>query len=190
MEVHMKKTAFAALIAAAVLALPCVGAARADRDLTYRENEIWNGAIRFLRVDSGFKIVEKDRDAGYVLFEYKDGTAPHSASFEMVKAVKEGRSYVRARIQIPEMPRYVEVVLIDKLIRKLADEYGDPPPAPLIQPEAKPAAAASAKAGEGDKGAPQATGKPASDGEQDPEAQDEHDLEVTEDDLAKTGQEG
>ncbi len=183
----MKKTSLAALVAAVVLALPCVGAARTDRELTYRENEIWNGAIRFLRVDSGFRILEKDRDAGYVLFEYKDGATPCSASFEMVRAVKDGRNFVRARIQIPEMPRYIESVLMDGLVRKLKDEYGDPPAALLVQPEDKPAPKAPA-AGDGDGdgkkgGAAQTTGKPLADDEQDPEAQDEGDLEVTEDDL-------
>jgi hypothetical protein len=92
---------------------------------------------------------------------------------------------VRARIQIPEMPRYIESVLMDGLVRKLKDEYGDPPPALLVQPDDKPAQKApAAEDGDGEKGgAAQTTGKPLADDEQDPEAQDEGDLEVTEDDL-------
>jgi hypothetical protein len=190
MEVIIMKRMVFSIFVAIVVALPCVSSARTDRELTYRENEIWNGAIRFLRVDSGFKILEKDKDAGYVLFEYKDGGSSCSASFEMVRAVKDGRSFVRARLQISQMPRYVEVVLIDKLVRKLKDEYGDPPPAELVKPEEKPAAPVPADKAEEKKGAPEAKGKSLADGEQDPEAGDESELEPTEDDPESSGQEG
>jgi hypothetical protein len=187
----MKRIAFSTLVAALVLALPSIGAARTDRELTYRETEIWNGAIRFLRVDSGFKILEKDRDAGYVLFEYQEGGAGHTASFEMVSAVKDGRVFVRARIQISEMPRYVEAVLIDRLIRKLRDEYGDPPPASLVQfsPQPLPEDTGAAKKGDKEKnGSTPSTGKPLTDEELDPEAQDEAGIEVTEDDVEQSGE--
>ena len=87
----MKKTLIAAVLGAA-LALPSLGAARTDKELTYRENEIWQSAIRFIRVDSGFKILEKDKDAGYLLFEYKDGATRFPASSRPATASAQAAS--------------------------------------------------------------------------------------------------
>jgi hypothetical protein len=173
MEVNVMKRTILAFVIGAALALPAVSEARTDRELTYRETEIWQGVIRFLRVESGFKILEKDKDAGYVLFEYKEDGAAHTASFEMVRTIRDGRAFVRARLQIAEMPRYVEAVLIDKLVRRLRDEYGEPPPAELIAPAAKPGPPPAAQ------DAPAAP----KDGVEDPEEKDEADLEPTEERL-------
>ena len=174
----MKKL-FLAIVVGVVLALPSVGAARTDRELTYRENEIWHSAIRFLRVDSGFKILEKDKGAGYVLFEYKDGQSKHVASLEMVRTARDNKLFVRARLQIENQPRYVEAVLIDRFVRKLKDEYGDPPPAaPAVAPSPAPAAPPAAKK----------DGKSASDGEEDPESKEESELEPEDQESAGDGE--
>lgn len=184
----MKRMACLVVVAIAI-GLPRAGAARTDRELTYRENEIWNGAIRFLRVDSGFRILEKDRESGYVLFEYKDEGAPCTASFEMVRTTRDGRSFVRARIQIPQMPRYVEAVLMDRLVRKLRDEFGEPPPAGIVAPAEKPKPG-DRPAAEGAKKGAAGGGKSSADGEQDPEAGDEAELEPTEEGLEGAAEEG
>jgi hypothetical protein len=105
--------------------------ARTDRLLTYRPNQAWASAVRFLRVDMGYRILERDREAGYLLFEYQEGGRTHNGSLEMIRVVETGRRYLRARLQIPSMPSYVEVVLFDKFERKLRNEYGDPPPAAM-----------------------------------------------------------
>jgi hypothetical protein len=189
MEVSvMKKTVFAIAVGV-VLALPAVSAARTDRELTYRENEIWHSAIRFLRVDSGFKILEKDRDAGYVLFAYKDGATVCTASLEMVSTSHDNKLFVRTRIQIENQPRYVEAVLIDRFIRKLKDEYGEAPPPRLVEPEVKPEAQTAATAVLPMKPKPGGEGKSAADGEEDPEDKDEEDLEVTDEDIERAAAE-
>ena len=175
----MNRTVFA-IVVGVVLALPSLGAARTDRELTYRENAIWQSAIRFLRVDSGFKILEKDKDAGYLLFEYRDGGTACPASFEMVRTVRGNKLFVRARLQIESQPRYVEAVLIDRFIRKLKDDYGEPPPARLLAPEVQPAPAPSAEGGPKD-GKPD--GKSATDGLDDPEEKEEDDLEPVDEEL-------
>jgi hypothetical protein len=185
----MKNTIFA-IVVGVVLALPAVSAARTDRELTYRENEIWHSAIRFLRVDSGFKILEKDKDAGYVLFQYKDGATAYTASLEMVATTHDNKLFVRTRIQIENLPRYVEAVLIDRFIRKLKDEYGDPPPPRAIEPDEKPPAqTAAAAAAAAKKPNPAGDGKSMADGEDDPEDKDEDDLEMTDEDLENAAKE-
>ena len=178
----MKRTVFALAVGIA-LALPSVSAARTDRELTYRENEIWHSAIRFLRVDSGFKILEKDKDAGYVLFVYKDGATSCTASLEMVRTSRDNKLFVRARLQIENQPRYVEAVLIDRFIRKLKDEYGEPPPPQLVEPAAKPAPQPAAAEAGAKMDAPASVGGSAADGEEDPEENDEAELEPEDPEL-------
>ena len=41
---------------------------------------------------------------------------------------------VRVVIQLPQMPRYHEQVLLDSLVRKMRQEYGDPPDRPKTPP--------------------------------------------------------
>jgi hypothetical protein len=150
--------------------------ARTDRMLTYRQGQVWTSLVRFLRVDQGYRIIERDREAGYLLFEYKDGGRDCSGSLEMIPVVESGRQYIRARLQIPTMPSYVEVVLFDKLERKLRNEYGDPPPAAPV--------ASTPEVADGAEAAP----KPAESAKQEPPAS-EDDAEIEDDDLEGGGEE-
>jgi hypothetical protein len=150
--------------------------ARTERKLTYRASQIWNSAVRFLRVDMSYKIIEKDKETGYLLFEYKDGGRAYQASFELIPAVTQGRKIVRARMRIQGMPSYVEAVLIDRFLRKLRNEYGAPPPAELAVPD-KPE-----KAG----GAAEKSADAVDEGEG---AEDEEDLEVDEEKLEESAEE-
>ena len=43
--------------------------ARSQKTLAYPHAESYSTAVRFIRVDEGLKVIEKDGDAGYVLFE-------------------------------------------------------------------------------------------------------------------------
>lgn len=145
--------------------------AMTERRLTYRDAQVWSSAVRFLRVDRQYKVLEKDRETGYLLFEYKDGGRTHLASLELVPAVVDERHVVRARLRIDSMPSYVEVVLLEKFLRKLKTEYGEPPPARVVKANGKPAASGNngsdeSKAAGGTK-----------------EAEAEEDLEVEEEDL-------
>ncbi len=120
--------------------------ARTDRMLTYRQGQIWTSLVRFLRVDMGYRILERDREVGYLLFEYTEGGSDRSGSFEMIPTVESGRQYVKVRLQIPSMPTYIEVVLFGKFERKLLNEFGDPPTAAPV-PAGKPVGAAAAQGG-------------------------------------------
>ncbi len=42
----------------------------------YPITSVWPAAVRFLRVDRGFPVREKDESASYVLFDYTDGPRP------------------------------------------------------------------------------------------------------------------
>ncbi len=109
--------------------------ARITRETTYRYDQIWSTAVRFLRVDKGYKVVEQDKTTGYMLFEYQYSGRTLMASMELFETVKSGLQYVTMGVRIQDMPRYVETVVLDGLERKLRDEYGRPPnPMPVAPP--------------------------------------------------------
>lgn len=92
----------------------------------YTFEQTFGSGLRLLRVDMGFKILERDRELGYIVFEYtspESGNATYNGSMELVDA-KDG---VHVAVQIPKMPQYHERMLIDGLEKKLATEHGDPP---------------------------------------------------------------
>lgn len=115
----------AALGLAAVLATP--GAeARIEADSDYSRAQTYNGALRYLRVDLGYEIVERDPDAGYILFRFEPPGRRNNPTNGSVEVV-ESKDRVKIVIQLPQMPAYHETVLRDGLLKKLRTEYGEPP---------------------------------------------------------------
>ncbi|MCP4603234.1 MAG: hypothetical protein GY847_22415 [Proteobacteria bacterium] len=162
-----------AIILGLGLSFTSAAEANTKRELTYRYNQIWNTAVRFLRVDNAFPVLEKDKKAGYILFEYRDRGRSLQSSLEIVRTVSEKKHVVRTRLRIASMPSYVEVVLLDKLLRKLKSEYGSPPPAERVVTYKDKSGKSNGKAGGGSSNS---TTK-----EEPPE--DEEDIEVEEEDL-------
>jgi hypothetical protein len=111
--------------------------ARTTRETSYRYEQLWNTAIRFLRVDNGFKVTENDKETGYVLFNYTHAGQTMTAAMELVPTVRYGKSYITIGLRIQNMPSYVEVMLMDKLERKLRNEYGEPPAPKVVADEAE-----------------------------------------------------
>jgi hypothetical protein len=134
------------LIALMVLLAPAAAQARSTSLVSYPQTEVWPTAIRFLRIDRGATIREKDLDSGYVLFELPEGGKNWKGSLELVRtADPDGRDATRVVVTLPDLPRHFEGVLLDKLAIKLKDEYGSPaapPPrkAPAQEGGRKPAA--------------------------------------------------
>ncbi len=122
------------LVLAAVLS--STGAsARVEADSDYSKAQTYNAALRYVRVDLGYEVVEKDPEVGYVLFRYEPPgrkNNPTSGSIEVV----ESKERVKIVIQLPQMPTYHETTLRDGLLKKLRAEYGEPPR--KKKPEDKP----------------------------------------------------
>ncbi|MBI3207127.1 MAG: hypothetical protein IT377_08050 [Polyangiaceae bacterium] len=116
----------AGLLAAAAAVLASTGAsARVEADSDYSKAQTYNGALRYVRVDLGYEIVEKDPDVGYFLFRYEPPgrkNAPTSGSIEVI----ESKERVKVVVQLPQMPTYHETTLRDGLMKKLRTEYGEP----------------------------------------------------------------
>jgi len=134
-------------VALGFAALLVVGSARArvETDSGYTKLQTYSGALRYLRVDLGYEVLEKDPDAAYLIFRYGPGggaTAPpntkNAAPPNNVTGTVEivaTDSRVKIFVQIPKMPEYHERVLRDGLMRKLREEYGMPPPRTEKKPE-------------------------------------------------------
>ncbi len=102
--------------------------ARSAYDSAYGFDRTWNSALRLVRVDRGLKITEKDEQSGYLLFEYRspESSKPSPGSLELIRTPND--QAVRVVVQLGQMPRYHEQVLVDDLAKKLRADYGDPPP--------------------------------------------------------------
>jgi hypothetical protein len=110
------------------LAMAGTAEARSKRNTTYRYSQLWSTTVRFLRVDNRFPIAEKDKKDGYILFEYREQGKKYQGALELIPTVSNGKQYIRLSLQIANMPGYVETVFLNRLMKKLRKEYGDPPP--------------------------------------------------------------
>jgi hypothetical protein len=119
---------------------PPPAAARREATFAYPISRVWTAAVRLVRVDLECPINEKDRDDGYFFFEYSDRGKPYPGSVELVSLQDSGGDHVRVIIQVPAMPAYVEAMILDRLARKLEQEFGPPKAAPPPPPTAKPGA--------------------------------------------------
>lgn len=138
-------TAFIALGASLVAPWggPAPAHARSTAVLSYPVADIWPTAVRFVRVDRGYTLKEKDEETGYILFEMVEGQRKYKASLELIRVSDEmGRDATRAAFSIPDLPRHFEVMLLDKLSAKVREERGSPAPPPPRKPpgEAAPPA--------------------------------------------------
>ena len=125
----------AALFVAVLCSFSAPAQARSAVESPYPVEQIWSTAVRFLRVDQRFPVLEKDKDAGYILFDYvEDATKVHKASLELVSFVqKGGLPGTKVVLTIRDKPRHVEALLLEKLERKAQEELG-PPPRPRREP--------------------------------------------------------
>lgn len=123
------------LLAALLLTAP-PAAARLESTSAYTKAQTYNCVLRYLRVDRGYEVVEKDADAAYVLFQYPVPGQKAAASGAM--EIIETPNGVKIVVQLPRLPGYHETLLRDGLLRKLREEYGPPPPKAAPPPPKPP----------------------------------------------------
>jgi hypothetical protein len=114
-------------------------AARSEKTLAYPREQVWPASVRFLVVDERLKVLEKDPEAGYVLFELVEDGKRFRGSLEVMTVVREHRTSVRFVLQIEDRPDWLEVAMLTRLERKLRAELGSPaPPRAKDPPKAPP----------------------------------------------------
>jgi hypothetical protein len=124
--IHILLLGFAASVLVLALTREPDASASVAYASPYSFDQTYGTALRMLHVDMGFKIVEKDKDLGYILFEYtspESGNKAVSGSIELV----ETKNGTNVAVQVPAMPQYHEQMLVDSLAKKLSKEYGTPP---------------------------------------------------------------
>jgi hypothetical protein len=101
--------------------------ARAQADLPYNVGEAFSTALRFVRVDRGCKVVDKDAEAAFVAFECSEGERVKRGSMELFKVA----GGVRTQVTLGDETHGMELRWLDLFERKLREERGTPvPPAP------------------------------------------------------------
>lgn len=123
-----------------------VAEARVEKTLRYTKDQSYNAALRFLRVDQGYVVVEKDLDSGYLLFEYpsEGSKLPTNGSIEVIEREED----ISLIIQLPQMPHHHERMLADALLKKLRADYGEPIKRQKIPPQEPPVDEAPKKKGD------------------------------------------
>lgn len=114
------------VIALALCCSPLSASARAKAEVIYPFASVWTTLVRLVRVDLGCTITEKDKDEGYVLFNYADAGRTVPGTIELVRSKRGPQEIISLVVQIPAMPSYVERMVIDRLERKLREELGAP----------------------------------------------------------------
>ena len=90
---------------------------------------MWSGAIRYLRIERGFEILDKDKEAGYIIFTFAYPTPQEKktsrATLELIVKGEEpdGKKKVDIQVNIDGAPEYIEIHFLDKLAEKLKAEY-------------------------------------------------------------------
>lgn len=109
------------------VSLPTVAEARVTADFDYAYGQMWQAAVRLVRVDLACNVTDRDEDIGFVMFEYTNAGRTYSGSLELVRTTDSlGTEHVRVVVQVPRLPTYVERMIVDRLTRKLRDEFGEP----------------------------------------------------------------
>jgi len=109
---------------------PATSQAKKTADFRHTYEQVWGAAVRMIRVDQGYAIKDRDEAVGYFLFDYRDDGRKYPGSVELVRIEDQGGGPIRAVIKIPAMPSYIERMLLDKLRKKLINEFGEPAPPP------------------------------------------------------------
>jgi hypothetical protein len=113
------------MLAVGTLLLGVPAGARVEAESGYSKAQTYSGALRYLRVDLGYEVLEKDPDSAYLVFRYVPPGQAKGATTGTLEVVDRGEN-VRVFVRLPSMPEYHEVVLRDGLMKKLRDEYGTP----------------------------------------------------------------
>jgi hypothetical protein len=117
--------------------VPSLAAAKTSRDYSYAYAKTFPTALRLLKVDERVEIVERDAEAGYILFELTDDGKKWRGALELVPTKdSKDRDATRVLIEIQDRPDYLGDVILNRLGAKLRQEHGDPPsPPPAKKPE-------------------------------------------------------
>lgn len=111
----------------------------AKRRTKYRWSQVWQSAMRLIRVDKGWTIQDSNQDAGYLLFrEENTQDYPAQGSIELIaQGVKDSGAGILVRAKVSNAGTHAAFLLLQALEKKLRADFG-PPPLPKRPPEKAP----------------------------------------------------
>ena len=118
------------VLVAAVSSLASPALARQVDTYHYTFEQVWGSAIRMVRVDMDCPIVARDETIGFLHIAYRARGRGHPGSIELIKSERDGRPDIQVVVQIRSMPSYIERMVLDRLERKLDQDFG----APIVAP--------------------------------------------------------
>jgi hypothetical protein len=116
----------AAALGALVIAAAQPANAKAVATSPYSLKQTYGATLRLLRVDLGLEVTEKDESSAYLLFQYRSSDDPKRIAAGAIELIAL-ESEVRVIVKIPAVSEAHERLLRDRLVKKLREDYGDPP---------------------------------------------------------------
>lgn len=118
--------------------MTAVGKISHKRVLPYPIEHVWPTAVRYLRVDRGYTIVDRDPESGYILFDFQlsGGTVGHGAVELFSSSDPRGRPGAHVHVSTDAGPAHLPFTLLEGIAKKIKSERG--PPQPPAQPAPKP----------------------------------------------------
>jgi hypothetical protein len=98
------------------------------RVLSYPFEQVWPTAIRYLRIDRGYEVTDRDEEAGFMLFEFPlEGGRIGSGSVEMFATEDaSGRASVSLAVNTGAGPVHLPNSILDGIAAKVRSERGQP----------------------------------------------------------------
>ena len=111
-----------------------------SRVLPYPVEHVWGAAIRYLRVDRDYTIVDRDEETGYIVFEIPLGrdTKARGALEAFATTDASGRASTQLQISTEAGPTHLPHTLLEGIAKKVKAERGQAPSAPAPRPPAPP----------------------------------------------------
>ena len=108
--------------------------------LSYPFDQVWPTAIRYLRIDRGFEVTDRDEEAGYILFGFTlDDGRKGAGSLEMFSTEDPaGRPSVSISVSTGAGPVSLPNTILDGIAAKVRSERGQPAPPPKKDEPAPP----------------------------------------------------
>jgi hypothetical protein len=114
--------------AAAPMAARPLALIETRRVLSYPFDQVWPTTIRYLRIDRGYEVTDRDEEAGYMLFEFPlEGGRIGSGSIEMFATEDaSGRPSVSIAVNTAAGPVHLSNAILDGIAAKVRTERGQP----------------------------------------------------------------
>ena len=110
------------------------------RVLPYPVDHVWGAAIRYIRVDRDYTIVDRDEETGYIVFEIPlAGDAKGRGALEAFATTDaSGRASTQLQVSTEAGPTHLPHTLLEGIAKKVKGERGQAPSAPAPKPPAPP----------------------------------------------------